>query len=361
MKYCRLSLLFLTLAMGYSTQAFADCKQGTSAISAPAITLNMTDMLNNNGSASWRLGTQYSGTFVCSPRPVFHRNSIGTSSPFTNNKLIVAFNNKKQFVEITINDLNPSGEIKFNESGGGTYSADKAYTEFTVNARLLGNTTSGNIMAVSGDTAYLDKALITMDTTDFSLINTIVRFATDLLTFLVTWRWPSHKEDIFYQPLYLIYNHTSTTCDFANAGLNVNLPQVNRTELLKGNYFGETPFTLNFTCKNILSGKPTRPIKAYLSSNHILSGDRKTLVDNNSSSARGIGVRILQDGSSTPVTFALSQSSPDGATFILDQQSNMPIAENIALNFKAYYHVFDANALSSGEIKATTIVNFIYE
>ncbi|WP_254361245.1 fimbrial protein [Photorhabdus heterorhabditis] len=163
-----------------------------------------------------------------------------------------------------------------------------------------------------------------MDTSNIGLFDAILRFATDFLTFILTWVWPTHSEDIYYQPVTMIFNRQDTTCHFSNAGLTVNLPKVNRATLLSGTNKGETPFTLNFECNFLLNGKTSRSVKAYLSSNNLLPNDNRTLIDNKAGAAKGVGIRVSQPGSSTPITFSTSQTSSQGATPLFSKNTKMP-------------------------------------
>ncbi|MGR7043522.1 fimbrial protein [Klebsiella aerogenes] len=348
------------LTMGTASLAYADCTQ-PSTTTAPALIVDMTDALELTTTASWSLKTQYPGSFSCSARPLLHRNSVGNSTPFSKNTVTYGFNNGQDFIKVNINNVNPSGDIKLNDTAG-TYPASTVNAQFTLDVvRLPSNPGGKGIQIISGDTVQLNPAVIAMDTTNFSLIQAVTRFIVDFATFILTWHWPSHAEDIYYQPINLIFKHRQTTCEFSNAGLTVNLPQVDRASLINGVDKGETPFKLNFTCKYIEKGLATRSVKIYLSSNNLLANDNQTMVDINTPPINGVGIRVKQAGATQPVTFSTSPTSSSGATLLLDKANADAMDANFSLNLSAYYYVYDAKSLAAGVINTTSVLNFEYD
>ncbi|MFS1538756.1 MAG: hypothetical protein ACL7BU_08770 [Candidatus Phlomobacter fragariae] len=73
--------------------------------------------------------------------------------------------------------------------------------------------------------------------------------------------------DIFLRPITIKYNPIATTCDFSNKGLIVNLPMVSINGVKNIDRPGYQPFTLNFSCSDLLvSNKMTRNIAMFLAS-----------------------------------------------------------------------------------------------
>ncbi|MCT8342842.1 fimbrial protein [Photorhabdus kleinii] len=360
LKPLYLKPLYLAAIISLSSSiAYADC-QPKYAIPAPAILVDMTDHLTLNSNATWILNTQYSGYFTCTRNSLWKQNSVANGSPFTKNKVVLGFNGGKDYAEVTITNLSPSNSINLGNSND-TYPASKLQAQFTLNIKLLSGRPGGsNIHVFSGNSATLKTAVIAMDTTNLGLLDAILRFATDFLTFILTWEWPTHSEDIYYQPITMIFNHRDTTCHFLNAGLTVNLPKVNRIRLLNGTDKGETPFTLNFECKYLQNGKTSRSVKAYLSSNHLLPNDNRTLIDSKAGAAKGVGIRVSQTSDSTPITFSASQSSSHGATLLFSKNSGNVIDKHFTIDLNAYYHVYDPQNIIAGELKATSVLNFEY-
>ncbi|AKH63796.1 MULTISPECIES: fimbrial protein [Photorhabdus] len=357
----KLKLLYLAalITLGGSSIAYADCKPNH-AITAPAIPINMTDNLYLNSNETWLLRTRYSGYFTCTRNALWKQNSVANGSPFTRNKVVLGFNGGKDYVEVAITNLSPSGTISLGNTNT-TYPASKLQAEFTLNVKLLNGRPGGNnIHVFSGNNATLKTAVIAMDTTNLGILDAIVRFATDFLTFILTWVWPTHSEDIYYQPITMTFDRKETTCNFSNAGLTVNLPKVNRATLLNGTNRGETPFTLNFACYYLKNGKTSRSVKAYLSSNNLLPNDNQTLIDNKAGAAKGVGIRVSQQGNSTPIIFSASQSSSRGATELFSEKAGNVIDQHFTINFNAYYYVYDPQNIIAGELKATSVLNFEY-
>ncbi|KOY61932.1 fimbrial protein [Photorhabdus heterorhabditis] len=356
----KLKLLYLSALISLNSSiVYANC-QPSVAITAPAINIDMTDHLYLNSNASWQLNTRYSDYFKCTSNALWKQNSVANGSPFTKNKVVLGFNGGKNYVEVTITNLSPSSNIYLGNSNT-TYPASKLQAQFTLNVKLLNGRPGGsNIHVFSGNTATLKTAVIAMDTTNIGLFDAILRFATDFLTFILTWVWPTHSEDIYYQPVTMIFNRQDTTCHFSNAGLTVNLPKVNRATLLSGTNKGETPFTLNFECNFLLNGKTSRSVKAYLSSNNLLPNDNRTLIDNKAGAAKGVGIRVSQPGSSTPITFSTSQTSSQGATPLFSKNTDNAMDKRFAIDLNAYYYVYDPKNIMSGELKATSVLNFEY-
>ncbi|WP_036772121.1 fimbrial protein [Photorhabdus australis] len=356
----KLKSLYLAALISLSSNiVYANC-QPSVAITAPEIIVNMTDRLYLSSNASWQLNTRYSGYFKCTTNTLWKQNSVANGSPFTKNKVVLGFNGGKDYVEIIITNLSPSNNINLGNSNT-TFPASRLQAQFTLNAKLLNGRPGGsNIHVFSGDTATLKTAVIAMDTTNIGLFDAILRFATDFLTFILTWVWPTHSEDIYYQPVTMIFNRHDTTCNFSNAGLTVNLPKISRATLLSGTNKGETPFTLNFECNFLLNGKTSRSVKAYLSSNNLLPNDNRTLIDNKAGAAKGVGIRVSQPGNSTPIIFSTSQTSSQGATLLFSQNAGNAMDKRFAIDLNAYYYVYDPKNIMTGELKATSVLNFEY-
>lgn len=348
--------LSVILTIGGINLVYADCKQ-SSPVTAPDLMVNMSDALSLGNDANWQLSTQYPGSFDCSRPPLLRSNKVGNSSPFTKNKMYIGFNNGKDYVQVTVTGITPSGDITLKS---GHHSASEVQAQFTLNAKRLASKPSGNIMMVSDNKARLDSAVIAMDTTNFSLLQAIVRFTVDFLTFVLTWHWPSHPEDIYYQPVLMTLDHHETTCDFTNAGLTVHLPQVDRAQLLAAGINGDTAFKIDLACNFLPSGKTTRAIKVYLSSNTLRTDDNKTMIDKNKDAPQGVGIRLRKTENNIPITFSTSQVPSSGTTLLLAQEANSAMQKSLSINLNAYYYVYDAKKLSTGSINTTSILNFEY-
>lgn len=68
---------------------------------------------------------------------------------------------------------------------------------------------------------------------------------------------------------------------------------------------GYQPFSLNFSCSDLLTGnKTTRNIAMFLASNNLHSTDKTVLINTTQQGAKGVGFRLVQGNkTSSPILF----------------------------------------------------------
>lgn len=154
-----------------------------------------------------------------------------------------------------------------------------------------------------------------------------------------------------------------TTCTFNNAGLMVNLPKIGVAQLTKIPQPGYTPFTLNFSCNNLLAnGSTDRAIDMFLSSNNLLPSDNSVLMDSTPGSAKGVGIKVAKrDTPNAPVVFSTSTLNRGSATSIFSAAAGAVVNSNFSVGMGAYYFPYNPAQLTSGEVRATATLNIVYQ
>lgn len=172
------------------------------------------------------------------------------------------------------------GKDRVTNLARGTHPASNLNTNFTLQFSLLKSKPSGNYTEVAGDTAVISPFILVSDASSLGILVWLVRIVLKLVEFLLTWQWPVDENDIFLQPITIKYNPIATTCDFSNKGLVVNLPIVSISDIKNIDRPGYQPFTLNFSCSDLLAGnKTTRNIAMFLASNNLHSADKTVLIN----------------------------------------------------------------------------------
>ena len=168
---------------------------------------------------------------------------------------------------------------------------------------------------------------------------------------------------MFGQPMTIKYAPKSTTCSFSNAGLTVKLPTMGLQQVTRGQTQpGLTPFMLNFSCEGIsTSGHADRAIEMFLSSNNLLPGDSTVLVDNNSSAAQGIGLRLIKrDAPQLPVMMSPSTTVRGSATRLFSVPAGGALKDNFTIPMGAYYYAWNPINATQGTLNTSAMLNIIY-
>lgn len=342
LSFCMLVLL------GITKTSFAICYSSGNKY-APTIQIDLSDQFYSQTIIERSLVTQFTGDLNCTS----YSNKITNVSPLKEKRLVVGFSNGRYPVELRIYDLNPTNI----SLSSGRIATAKVQANFVFSARPVPNQRTD--INVPGSTYKLDKAIISADTSRIGLLELIRRIFLYILG-----KWDGSEEgELLYQPIEVTYHPRETTCTFDNADLVVNLPEINRTQLARNKSAGVTRFHLDFTCKNLINGQVSRPVKAYLSSNQVYSGDKKTLIDNSPFAAKGVGIRINRYADTNDVStleIALPGKTPNDKSYIFNYGSKRFMEKTFGENLWAYYYVYDPKNLTGGKISATAILNFEY-
>ncbi|WGO83523.1 fimbrial protein [Arsenophonus apicola] len=357
----KLAINFLLLsACSFSQSVYADCKPD-STITVPSLYYDLSaDFSGSTSIVTKSDKTNFPGTFTCSSPGILLPNVIGIASPFNGRTAIIGFNGGKQFVEVTMTAL---GKDRITSIARGTHPASNLNTNFTLRFTLLKSKPSRNYTEVAGDTAVISPFILVSDASSMGILIWLTRIVLKLVQFLLTWQWPVDENDIFLQPITIKYNPIATTCDFSNKGLIVNLPMVSISDVKNIDRPGYQPFSLNFSCSDLLTGnKTTRNIAMFLASNNLHSTDKTVLINTTQLGAKGVGFRLVQGNkTSTPILFSSSESIQGNATSIFNIAADSALAPTFSINMGAYYYAYDLNNISAGKITSTAILVFSYD
>jgi type 1 fimbria pilin len=223
-------------------------------------------------------------------------------------------------------------------------------------------------LQVSGNTGRFNNVAIARDTsgmTFWETVNSWFVFAGKVLVWIASFfqYWPLDERDMFSQNLIITYTPRMATCNFNNAGLMVNLPTIGIAQLTKVSQPGYTPFTLNFSCSNLLAnGSTDRAIDMFLSSNDLLSTDNSVLVNNSPGAAQGVGIKVTKrETPNAPVVFSTSTLNRGNATSIFSAAAGAVVESNFSIGMGAYYFPYSPAQLTSGKVRATATLNIIYQ
>ncbi|MBG3080583.1 fimbrial protein [Proteus mirabilis] len=354
------TFIFLLLIGILSQKAIANCKPD-STITAPDINFDISGDLNSASTTVTKASrTTFPGTFKCTARGLFP-NSVGIASPFADNRTgTIGFNGGKQFVSITLTSL----EKKSVENiAAGTHPASDLDTNFTLKFTLLTSKPSSNYTEVSGNTALVTPVILASDASSVGIIQWLLNIVIKLVQFLLTWVWPVDQNDIFLQPMKITYNPVMTTCDFSNAGLVVSLPLISVKEAKTVDKAGYTPFTLNFTCQNLLGdSKTSRNINMFLSSQNLLATDKTILTNTTAQGAGGVGFRVVKaDNTNSPLVLSDSINTQGSATSIFSVTKGSTLSPVFSINMGAYYSPYNANTVTQGKITSSATLVMSYD
>lgn len=167
-----------------------------------------------------------------------------------------------------------------------------------------------------------------------------------------------------YEKMTIQFEPKETTCNMTH-DMTVKLPPAPLKELKTYGRKNGADFTIPIKCGNLAGVKTsTRNIKAWLSSNDLISSDSssQTMV-NDETTAGGVGIAIRSRifmGDFEEVKLS-SSTSMENASQILDIVKDDDIQETQFIFLHAYYKVYDASALSTGTVVATAQIMFGYD
>lgn len=352
----RKSYFFTGLLMLGAGYAQAECYNDGNKQAAP-LTADLSETFYRQTETTLYLTTRYSGEFRCNG----YNNSVSNASYLQSRAVVVGFQNGRYPVEFRVIDLQPGNTQKFGYSKT-PYPAARLQARFTLSARVMPQNSRSDVTVPGGQYRF-DGAVIAADTTRVGFFQFFIRLGLDILTYLLSGHWPEHNEDLFLQPLDIIYQPRETTCTFDNADLSVELPQVDRAQLIRNKTAGMTQFHLDISCRDRLNGRTSRPVKAYLASNQVWLRDMKTLTDISPGAARGVGIRIGRHADTNDYSALVINPPgrrPLSDSYLFEWGKDKFIEVNYGINLWAYYYVYDAARLSAGRINTTAILNFEY-
>lgn len=358
MKITTFTLLFSTL-FAVSQYASASCRQ-SSTVTAPTIAFDLsTELTSTSTQVSKNSRTIYPGTFTCTARGLLFPNTVGIASPFQGRTATIGFNGGKQYVSITVTSLEKDRVTNLAE---GVHQGSELDSNFTIQFNLVATKPSSNYTEIQGNTITITPVVLASDASSMGILQWLVDIVVKLVTFLLTLQWPTSADDIYLQPITLTYNPILTTCNFANQGLVVTLPPVSINTVKTATRAGYTPFTLNFTCQDFLTGNTaSRDVSMFLSSSSLLANDKTTLNNTASQGATGVGFRLVKtDNLTTPLILSDSVAAQNGATNIFSVLKGNPMSPSFSVNLGAYYYPYNANSVTQGRVSSTATVVMSY-
>lgn len=344
--------LLLLISGLFNSTVYARCFDTPGTIPgqfASDIVVNLSDKLSGNRT-TWTeqrfISIPASILLKCSaPSQLEYRPLLREEDNFT-----IGFENGKYRIGVKIASI-PKGEL----IAAGDHSAAILNVPITMEFTLRGPGTANQI--IMGNDIRIEKSVVVTDATGVGFFYWLERFVAFVFN---NFTWPSDNRDLFFQPLRVIYEPKMTTCTLNNAGLIVNLPRAGIAQLTKTAQPGKTPFTLNFSCNNLLpNGNTDRSIDMFLSSNNLLPTDNTVMVDNTPGAAQGVGIRVIKDD--VPVRLSTSPVNRGTGTSIFNAAAGTRIGSNLSIHMAAYYFPHNPAQLTSGELRTTATLNIIYQ
>lgn len=336
----------------------ANCLQN-SAITAMGIYYDASDALNLTGYASFAGSTNYPGTFTCTT-PAWGilggKNTVDNSSPYSQQTIYLKYPGNAY---VSLNVTKPSPQETHPKTG--TNNGSDIDATFTVSLKLMKTVPTKNVMTVTSNIAKINPVVLAQDSTGLTILQNIARMINDLAYFIFNWSWPQHNYDIYYKPLLIRFVKQVTTCSFDDNNKTVLMDNIDISSLSSGAMDGKKSFTLNFSCNDLLNGTTSRNVSAYLSSNTILPADNTVLTSTAPGSAAGVGIRIANTKDNIPIKFSSSSTAQGDATTLFSSAAHTPLSANFALPMYAWYYVYNRKGLSSGPVRTTAVVNFVYD
>ena len=74
-----------------------------------------------------------------------------------------------------------------------------------------------------------------------------------------------------------------------------------------------------------------------------------------------MGIRLQKAGEITPVKFSASTTDIGDATPLFAYAAQDQVPTKLTVPMFAWYYVYNARQLSSGPIRTTAVVNFVYD
>ncbi len=166
---------------------------------------------------------------------------------------------------------------------------------------------------------------------------------------------------IAYEKLSVQFAPNQTTCNLTH-DMTVKLPAASLDRLTRNGEDTGTTFRLPIECSDALAGTTsTRNISAWLSSHDLLNdAESGTVIVNDDSTAGGVGIALKSLTTGQDIVIS-SGSSGSNATTLLELKAGDDIEKVNYISLNAYYKVYNAAALSAGDVIATAQIMFGYD
>lgn len=355
---------FTTLfLLAISNIVYAGCSDKQKIIYGPVIEVDISDAVTN-AIPEWTgtFNTNYgNNSFNCttSSSKFGYTATLSSTDKYAT---IIGFSNGKYRVRAEIIDTIDNKTL----NSSGTHYASELNTTFMVKFSLTSREAN---YIIDGDTVRLEDVLFVTDLSSMSFLDIILWPGKQILK-ITQWilsgfkNWPYDNNDMFGQPMNITYKPKETTCYVNNASLSITLPLLGRSQVLKGNFPGYTPFMLGIQCEHLVphnGDRTNRNIDIFLSSNNLHPSDATTLIDTSTDAAKGIGLRLLMRNTPTsPITLSPSNSQRGNATSLFFVPENGLLQKQFMIPMAVYYHPWSPENLTQGVINTTATLNITY-
>lgn len=333
--------------------------------------LNLSKVFAQSSTYSITYSTNWSGKMSCTY-------GIGLDNVF----FFTGFNNSPVYLHFTSGDgqeeywikttASITGDTKQKVNGiAGKHSIASYQTQYTLNFELLASAPSG----VSNTTKSTTSGVLSVipavmsghgdssNTYDCNIWgNKCSTYGENVWDYMIndTESWSTSRY-IAYEKLSIQFAPNQTTCNLTH-DMTVKLPAASLDRLARNGEDTGTTFRLPIECSDALAGTTsTRHISAWLSSHDLLNDATSgTVLINDDSTAGGVGISLKSLTTGQDIVIS-SGSSANNATTLLELKAGDDIEKVNYISLNAYYKVYNAAALSAGDIIATAQIMFGYD
>ncbi|GHD93992.1 hypothetical protein GCM10011445_23520 [Pseudocitrobacter faecalis] len=333
--------------------------------------LNLSKVFAQSSTYSITYSTNWSGKMSCTY-------GIGLDNVF----FFTGFNNSPVYLHFTSGDgqeeywikttASITGDTKQKVNGiAGKHSIASYQTQYTLNFELLASAPSGvSNMTKSTTSGVLSVIPAVMsghgdgsNTYDCNIWgNKCSTYGENVWDYMIndTESWSTSRY-IAYEKLSIQFAPNQTTCNLTH-DMTVKLPAASLDRLARNGEDTGTTFRLPIECSDALAGTTsTRHISAWLSSHDLLNDATSgTVLINDDSTAGGVGISLKSLTTGQDIVIS-SGSSANNATTLLELKAGDDIEKVNYISLNAYYKVYNAAALSAGDIIATAQIMFGYD
>lgn len=369
-KVLHATVLFFVLALSVCQLASASCINFLGNVKHSEKSINLSTAFTASTVYTVNYTSSWSGSFTCTL-------GIGLDSVY----FFSAFNSKPLYLNYTSSDGTEDYWIKVtNEITGSTkttingiagiHSLGNYQTQYTLTFEYLSEKPEGvseSTKTTTSGSIYIFPAVVSDSSSSTTYCTSVwlcqsQSYADNAWDYMMndTTSWSSSRF-LGYERIAINFDPQQTTCNLTH-DLTVKLPPATLDTLQSEGEASGTSFRLPVSCRDALGDSiSTRNITGWLSSADILNGaDTGTVLVNEDSEAGGVGISVRAASTGSDITFA-SGTSQQGATEIFTVQTGDSVESAFNVNLYAYYKVYDASQLTTGNVVATAQLMLGYD
>ncbi|MEO3992211.1 fimbrial protein [Pseudocitrobacter cyperus] len=333
--------------------------------------LNLSKVFAQSSTYSVTYSTSWSGKMSCTYGVGL--DNVFYFTGFNNNPVYLHFSSSDGQEEYWIKTTAQiSGDTKEKVNGiAGKHSISSYQTQYTVMFELLSSAPAGvSNMTKSTTSGVLSVIPAVMsghgdgsNTYNCNILgNKCSTYGENVWDYMIndTASWSTSRY-IAYEKLSVQFAPNQTTCNLTH-DMTIKLPAASLDRLTRNGEDTGTTFRLPIECSDALAGTTsTRNINAWLSSHDILNdADSGTVIINDDSTAGGVGISLKSLSTGQDIVLS-SGSSATNATTLLELKAGDNIEKVNYISLNAYYKVYNAAALTAGDVIATAQIMFGYD